>query len=164
MLVTVDLGTAKEFLSWDDEVDAFVVIEGATKDEYVGIHIICMNVVYFNETFREDYDDCFTLTIKANTTVVEEEFVMINNETTWVPPEIIQPKQPPVKQFEISELGFEPGPFNERQPIPYIADLSITGVLTIGWDRSMTAREDFEKINPARVGIKNATDLELAES
>ena len=49
-----------------------------------------------------------------------------------------------------------------RQPIPYIADLSITGVLTIGWDRKMTAREDFEEINPSRVGIRDASDVEKA--
>ena len=72
-LVTIDLGTAKGFMKWDEEADAFVVEEGAAKDEFVGEHLICMNVAYFNETYRDEYEDCFTLTIKANATVAENE-------------------------------------------------------------------------------------------
>ncbi len=86
-------------MKWDEEAEAFVVEEGAAKDEFVGEHLICMNVAYFNETYRDEYEDCFTLTIKANATVVENEEQAVFNDTAWVPPEKIEPKQPPVNQF-----------------------------------------------------------------
>ena len=56
------------------------------------------------------------------------------------------------------------GPYNPAQPIPYIADLSITGVLRIGWDRSMTERDDYESINPSRVAVRDSTDIVKAEA
>ena len=70
----------------------------------------------------------------------------------------------PVEEFSVTDYGLELGPSYPGQPIPYIADLTISGVLTIGWDRTMIPREDFEKINPARVGIRNITDIEVAEN
>ena len=161
MLVTPKLGTAKDFLYWDDAIDAFVIHEGAALENFVGDHYVCLNVAYFNETYHEEHEDCFTMTINANLTEAEELAIVANE--TWVPPEKPEYKPPPVNQFVISDQGLDLGPFNQRQPIPYIADLSITGVLTIAWDRSMTPRDDFEEINPSRVAVRNQSDIELAE-
>lgn len=69
MEVKVDLGSAKDFVEWDDELETFVVHEGEAVDMYVGDHVICMNVAHFNETYREEYNDCFTLTILPKTVV-----------------------------------------------------------------------------------------------
>ena len=94
MLVTPKLGTAKDFLYWDDDIDAFVIHEGAALEEFVGDHYICLNVAYFNETYHEEYDDCFTMTINANTTEAENQTIVANE--TWVPPEKPEYKPPPV--------------------------------------------------------------------
>ena len=47
------------------------------------------------------------------------------------------------------------GEFNERQPIPYIRDLTTTGVLSIGWDRPMSKPKKTERIRPSRVAVQN---------
>ena len=41
----------------------------------------------------------------------------------------------------------------KKRPIPYIADFSQTGVMTIGWDRPMTPYEKPNEIPPTRVAI-----------
>ena len=147
----MDLGSAKDFLQWHPEVQAFKVHPGAALEQYVGPHKVCMNVTFYNSTYFETYADCFTLTIEAP------------NQPTWTPP--VANTSEPVPQFTVvTDYGLELGPFNPHQPIPYILDLSVSGLLTIGWDRNMTARDDFEKINPARVGIKNLNVIEAAQN
>ena len=117
-----------------------------------------MNIEYKNDTYSESYRESFTLTIKAPT----NETLPI--ETTWTPPDQNKYIPEPVEPFVVvKDLGLEKGPYNPRQPVPYISDLSIDGVLVIGWDRTMSIRDDFEKINPARVAINNPNDIALAE-
>ena len=117
-----------------------------------------MTFEYKNDTYSESYQESFTLTIKALT--VET----LSNETTWTPPDQNKYIPEPVESFVvINDLGLEKGPFNPRQPVPYISDLSIDGVLVIGWDRSMQIIDDFQRINPARVAISNPSNIALAE-
>ena len=149
--ISYDLGSAFEFLFWDDTTESFKVHEGAALEEYIGQHEVSMEVSFFNSTYYETYEDTFTITVVAR------------EEETWVPPQIRPPAPEPEVPFLFSEQGLEPGPYNPDQPIPYIADLSVTGVLTIGWDRGMTARVDFEKINPSRVAIRDENDVKEAQ-
>ena len=146
MTVTVNMGSAKDFMYWDADKQAFKIDSGAATTENVGTHKVCMKVVHFNATYHEEYNDCFTVTIKPP--IVKP----------WIPPMKEDGRPPSTQQLIISDFGLEKGPYNPRQPIPYIADLSITGVLRIGWDRTMTERPDFETINPSRVAV-NATDV-----
>ena len=157
MEVTVDYGTASGFLEWDDATDQFVIHEGVANEQYIGDHVICMKVEYLNDTYSERYEDCFTLTIEAPS------IKPVSNETSWTPPDQNKYIPEPIEPFIVSDLGLEQGPFNPRQPVPFIADLSIDGVLVIGWDRSMTKRNDYEKIDPSRVAINNSSDIALAE-
>ena len=83
MEVTVDYGSAKDFVEWDDEKDVFVIHQGDATGLYVGEHEICMNVAHFNETYREEYNDCFTITI-----LPEPE------DPTWQPPDKNQAEPP----------------------------------------------------------------------
>ena len=78
MEVTVDLGSAKDFVEWDEQTNNFVVHENDATEEYVGDHEICMKVSHFNETYREEYEDCFTLTIHPKP---------VEPDVTWTPPE-----------------------------------------------------------------------------
>ena len=71
----VDFGTAKDFMDWDDTSRVFKVHEGAALELYVGSHLICMEIAFFNSTYREEYEDCFTITIVANLTASPKAFV-----------------------------------------------------------------------------------------
>lgn len=141
MKVTVDYGTARNFLTWDDDNEAFVVHEGEAYEAYVGVHHVCMTVAFSNSTYREEYNDCFSLTVLPKN---HGDSAPTNDTLSG----------PVIDQLAVSDHGLELGPFNPRQPIPYIVDISITGVVTIGWDRAMTVRTDAEQISKARVGIK----------
>ena len=45
--------------------------------------------------------------------------------------------------------------FTPDQPIPYIRDLTTTGLLLIEWDRLMTLPDDPQSINKAKVAVSN---------
>ena len=62
-------------MDWDDTSRVFKVHEGAALELYVGSHLICMEVSFYNSTYREEYDDCFTLTIVSNLTASPKAFV-----------------------------------------------------------------------------------------
>ena len=81
MVVKTDLGSTKDFLDWDDAANVFKVHEYAALELYVGSHIVCMEVAFYNSTYREEYNDCFVLTILTNKTIEEN--------VTWVPPEVV---------------------------------------------------------------------------
>ena len=53
--------------------------------------------------------------------------------------------------------SFKEEPFKATAPIPYIIDLSMTGVLRIGWDQKMQNWEstDFTAIQDTKVAVKN---------
>ena len=75
-------------------------------------------------------------------------------------------KQPDLPQITQVEEGLElAATFSRDQPIPYIKDLTSTGLLCIEWDRAMIRPEDPQRINPARVAISrdNTTDPYLLE-
>jgi len=143
----VDLGSAKDFMRWNPEVQTFTIAPGAAIELYVGVHTVCLSVSYSNSTYYEAYDDCFTVTIKPGAATAA---AVVNS--TFTPPEVVAK---PVDQLVISNFGLELGPFNEKQPIPYIRDLTSTGVLVIAWDRLMTQQNDFGVINPSRVAVHN---------
>ena len=45
-------------------------------------------------------------------------------------------------------------PYDQAAPVPYIVDFSLTGVLTIGWDRKMQKVYDFEEANRKKVAVR----------
>lgn len=44
---------------------------------------------------------------------------------------------------------------SEERPVPYIARLTDTGLLTIGWDRKMQYLEGFENLPRTKVAIED---------
>lgn len=60
-----------------------------------------MNIAHFNETYREEYNDCFTITILPK----------VKETVTWTPPDI-QFEPPAIDQFTYSDIGLEMGPYN----------------------------------------------------
>ena len=49
---------------------------------------------------------------------------------------------------------FEPQPKIIERPIPYIADFSATGLLTIRWDRPMVPYNKPKEIPPTQIAVK----------
>ena len=47
----------------------------------------------------------------------------------------------------------ELGPYNPRQPVPYIKRLTPEAVLTIGWDRILAVIEDVQDIINTKVAV-----------
>lgn len=58
-----------------------------------------------------------------------------------------------VTKFEGMKM-LEPQPKNKERPIPYIAEFSQRGVMTIGWDRLMTPYENPKEIPPQKVAVE----------
>ena len=65
--------------------------------------------------------------------------------------------------FVIGEYGTELGPYNVKQPIPFIEDITVDGLLSIGWDRAMKQRDDYEELFPSKVAVRlEETDSEFS--
>ena len=103
-----------------------------------------MKVVLETSSYKEEQSDCFRLTVES---AIEPDV-----ETPQI--EDQAEKMPLVgKQITISNLGTQLGPYNAEQPIPFVQEISADGILTIGWDRQMTERDDYDELYPARVGV-----------
>ena len=46
------------------------------------------------------------------------------------------------------------------RPIPFIKDLSVEGVLIVGWDREMKTPANFTKIPPTKIAVKESLNVE----
>ena len=44
--------------------------------------------------------------------------------------------------------------FDAERPIPYIQELSISGLLTIGWDRNMMVPKNYSAIKTSRIAVE----------
>ena len=53
----------------------------------------------------------------------------------WKPPEAIETNKWE-RVYSIRD-SMEPEPYAPEQPIPYVVELTRSGLLTIGWDKSM---------------------------
>ena len=131
MTVVVDLGTAEDFMTYDNTTNKFSIKEGETTTEDEGIHIITITTSYVNATgFEKVYKRQFSLTVgPPDKSKYQSDMI---NWRNWVKDDVVYTR-------EMEE-------FHPDQPIPYIASLSNTGVCKIAWDRSMIVRTDVEKI------------------
>ena len=51
------------------------------------------------------------------------------------------------------------GLYDPLQPIPYIVDLTRTGLMTIGWDRTMVPPGNYTVIPSAQVAVRSWDNL-----
>ena len=107
-----------------------------------------MQARFFNETYEEHYRGHFILTIDDKTVIVDP----------WVPPDPIEYRVWEKAQYEIRE-SMQPDPYDPVQPVPYIAHLSQTGAMTIGWDRMMAPPSDYKVIPEAQIAVKSWDDV-----
>ena len=61
--------------------------------------------------------------------------------------------------------SFDPEEFEAGKPIPYVLDLSMTGLLTIGWDSWMSVPPDYKNLieNTTKVASMKADKYGLLE-
>ena len=97
--------------------------------------------------YSESFEASFTLDIVNDIKIIKEP--KVKSLETWTS----------FKKNSAKE-SLTLGPIEPSQPVPYIRDLTSTGVLVIGWDREMTQRDDFALINPSRVAVANFNSTE----
>ena len=68
--------------------------------------------------------------------------------TPWMPPDPIEYKTWDEIKFPIRD-SMEPEPFDPLKPNPYVAELTQTGVMTIGWDKKMAPPKNYTFIPEA---------------
>ena len=132
--VKLDLGKAAQFATFDSTDNTFRVHQTLLKRRHAGIYKIGVHpqntvnkmyldrtfilVVYENFGFEGDSEDTKETddTDKSNFKPEDDYFYVMD----WHGPVYESIKE---------------APYDEAAPVPYIVDFSLTGVLTIGWDR-----------------------------
>ena len=64
-----------------------------------------------------------------------------------------------IRENLIPEIVSDP----ETRPVPYIARLTETGLLTIGWDREMDPPVEFEMIPVTKIAIRDYSSFSSSE-
>ena len=106
-----------------------------------------MSAHFVSPLYSESFEASFTLEIVNDIKIIKES--KVKSLETWTS----------FKKNSAKE-SLTLGPIEPSQPVPYIRDLTSTGVLVIGWDREMTQRDDFALINPSRVAVANFNSTE----
>lgn len=147
--VDVKLGEADSFVEWDVEKNEFVIKEGAVTPDLNGTYPIEIEFSYQNSTYKETYTKTFEVQIDPPLDQIPPTFagIQFRNEYETIEETIVE-----------TRFTQEPEPYSPEQPVPYIEELTETGLLTIGWDRFMEKPEDPSEIRPSKVGITE-TDL-----
>ena len=50
--------------------------------------------------------------------------------------------------------------YDPDRPIPFIVDLSVDGMLVIGWDRNMRLPDNIADIPPTKIAVEEGLDVE----
>lgn len=86
------------------------------------------------------------------------------------PKEIVELEEPEVKpKMKLPKMSsrqilnsLEPSPFSEAQPVPYIERISMTGLVTIGWDKWMSVPPNYKQlIESTQIACKEAKFAEM---
>jgi len=137
MTVGANLGKTLDFAKFDLEKMTLTIQQGTLTAKDVGVYPITIFARFQNKTYTERYEAQFWLEVRND-----------NPVKVWAK------KPQSATSFSVRD-SIELGPGNSKQPIPYIRDLTSTGVLVIAWDRLMTQQNDFGVINPSRVAVHN---------
>ena len=107
--------------------------------------MIQISARFYNSTYEEKFKGQFFLTVWDDEPKV----------SPWMPPDPIEY----VKWDGAIRESQEPEPFDPLKPIPYIVDLSRTGVMTIGWDKTMVPPGNYTVIPEAQVAVRSWDDV-----
>lgn len=129
MEVEAELGLAFLFASYDEKANQFRVYGHLLEEEHIGQYMITIKARFFSDTYEETYTGTFFLTVWDTEPVIEP----------WMPPDPIEYQK---WDGAIRENAI-PEPFDPLKPIPYVHDLTQTGVMTIGWDKLMVPPTNY---------------------
>ena len=148
MEVSVIMGDAFRFTTYDKDQNMFKVHSNLVLPEDVGEYPIQVEARFFNATFSETYRKTFILTIWDDPPPEEE---------AWFPPSpIFYPEWKPTNYIRKNTTQEE----DPNRPIPYIADLSSDGVLKIGWNKEMKPPKNITEIPPTKIAVEEGMSLE----
>ena len=106
-----------------------------------------MQAVIDHEDYEEVLTYCFTINVEEQIEQVDEQILPVLAQEYQVLPARDD-------YFVMGEYGTELGPYNVKQPVPFIEDITVDGLLSIGWDRALKQRDDFEELNPSKVAVR----------
>ena len=128
MNITVDLGAAVRFASYDAVHNRFSVSATLLRRDDIAVYPIVMTASFSNATFQERYSRTFYLTVWD---VADE----IHPDEDWFPENPIwYPEWQPTNFIRANKTQ----EYDPERPQPYIVDLKADGRLIIGWDRTMS--------------------------
>ena len=152
MQVGVVLGDAFRFLAFNEHLNQFVIQGGLLTREDVGRYPIEVTATFYNDTFSETYTKVFILTVWDNGLPEEP-------ESSWFPPDPIY--YPELDSAQIMRMNMtQIAEDDPDRPIPFIKDLSVEGVLIVGWDREMKTPANFTKIPPTKIAVEESLNVE----
>ena len=144
MDVRVFLGDAFRFVTFEKERNMFMVQSKFVSPSDVGEYRIEVKATFFNSTFSETYKKSFMLTIWDDTSPPSE-------KEPWFPPNpIFYPDWKP-QNYKRGNMTQKIDP---ERPVPYIVDLSSTGMLKIGWNKEMAPPQNFTEIPPTMIAVE----------
>ena len=154
MQVEVFLGDAFRFLTFNEHFNQFVVQGGLLTQDDVGRYPIEVTATFHNDTFSETYTKVFTLT------VWDDDLPEEPKSSPWFPPDPIyysELESAQIVRVNMTQIEEEDDP---DRPIPFIKDLSVEGVLIVGWDREMRTPENFTEIPTSKIAVEESLNVE----
>ena len=146
-VVTLKMRKAALFAYYDSASHTFVVDGSRITDDMVGLHKITVETTYTDPKGQTQFfSKSFYLKVEPDPSKLDlgpvEEFIDDRNI---------------VSQADFKGIIMvEPQPKSTERPVPYIAEFSQTGVMTIGWDRAMKPYEKPKEIPPTQIAIEPA--------
>ena len=127
----------------------FKVHSNLVKPSDVGEYRIEVKATFFNNTFSETYNKSFILTIWDDPPPPEKE--------QWFPTN-------PILYPDWNPQNYKRGNMTQKtdsdRPIPYIVDLSSTGILKIGWNKEMMPPQNVTEIPPTKIAVEDKIVLD----
>ena len=121
--VRLRMEMARNFAFLDAQQNSFKVNGMLTRDDHIGNHLVWVDITYLDPKDQpQSFSNSFILTVLPKK-VIEV-------------PEIFENTQLEVISDFNGRVVYEPQPdIDLERPIPYVVDLTQTGLLTIGWNR-----------------------------
>ena len=146
MQASVSMSKIKSFADFDEEWNVLHIDGDKLTDADVGFYTVDVAATFTNGTHTEAAAGRFRLEIRADMTPV---IIDQNTESGNLGP-VAQDEVIYVSDWTglIETRNSEASKFSPDQPVPYIHELTETGVLTIRWDRAMSEISDVTVLPP----------------
>lgn len=160
MLVYADLGSAADFATFDAENGYFKVHSMLVNQTHVGVHEITLRVASLDNTLTDKlFTNSFNLTVLAHD--IDQPGAQ-TNATSWFPGSDSRDSAAEAEVLYVKDWNgpvyesYREQPYSSEQPVPYVADLTLNGLLEIGWDTLMKPWDqvNLAQLNQTKVAVK----------